>query len=370
MQKIQRALHSLKMYQAREEHQMIDLGSRASQMADALIKEAKDKRKKKNQENLERQIRQGYCDQVWPSKNNDIIKIGLITEENPLFVINEFKDKKRRYERQIQIRTSHGKQILTQRVIIGQRKDSTKTFGVLTQKHQESLYRLTDLWQRAGCKLASINGNRHAILDVSAYKLTKALCGNDSALGYANMRAIIEDLQTIPITIENAFTHTGISKIDEFTILNVEWHTKQNKKRTTSQARIQFASGVTDGFIYGRVKPISFKTYLGLRKNRKHRFSTAVLLYRILDDELATKDSYHITLQSLLKRLGMLPCEYKSQRKQRLISAFKDVDQSLILEDTHKVVLELSLSKDASQDDYVLKARRKKIESVSDEPVR
>ena len=320
----------------------------AQEVVQGFLEKAKHKRREEEEQDAKRQISLGYCDNVWLSEEDSIIKTELTIEDNPLFVINSFKEKSRHYQRQI--RTVDGK-ILTQQVRVGQRKDSPRAFGVLKEKHQEALYKLIDLWQRTGCKLALVSNRPRAMLATSSYQLAKSLCGNDSSPSYKYTRSIIEDLESIPISIENAFTRNGISFM-EFTVLNVEWHGGGSLNRGSSKVVILFSSMITEGFMHGHVKAFSLETYLNLDSSRTNKCSSAKLLHRIFDRELATKEKYNIALAPLMERLGMKRYQHKSQRKQKIAPALASLSNSLIIADTYRVSLELRLSRDGK--DYVL----------------
>ena len=309
------------------------------------------KRRQREEHETKRQTELGYCDNVWLAKAESAVKIELVTEDNPLFVVNSYKAMSRSYSRPI--KTSNG-QNLTQKIQIGQRPGRKKQFGVLKQSHQEFLYFLVHLWQKGGCKLVNVDGHPRAVLNTTYYQLALAVCGNTSSKSYDYVRSALEDLESIPIYIENAFTREGIAHVT-FIILNAEVRKEvQNTTRSLSQITILFSSVITESFIHGHVKTLSLETYMELDNNKRNRLSSTKLLHRILDRELATKNRYNVALVPLFERLGMSAYKHKSQRKQKIQPTIDCLNKSLILADTHKVSVTLRLSRDGK--DFVLVA--------------
>jgi hypothetical protein len=89
---------------------------------------------------------------------------------------------------------------------------------------------------------------------------------------------------------------------------------------------------------------------------RGRRAELACLLYTLFDHELATKDTYHITLTALAERYGMTHQRYKSDRKRPFAHAARLLDGQPILGEKYRLQVQLRDAADGK--DYVLVARR------------
>jgi hypothetical protein len=67
------------------------------------------------------------------------------------------------------------------------------------------------------------------------------------------------------------------------------------------------------------------------------RKGVAQLLYTMLDYELASKDTFHISLLKISERLGLSQYRFKSKRKEKFKSSINMVNGSPILDGKYKI---------------------------------
>lgn len=277
----------------------------------------------------------------------------LTVEQASLFVSNDFRGDRHTTEQKIVHPDT--KQSGVRRVTVGTGvSDKQDSFGVLRQIHQEAYHKLLELWGHAGLPvLASKNNSRigYGQIVTSGYAIVTAIRGgalfaddgnpirpaNHSGKDYARVRQLVRDLASIPIVVE-ARWDSGSHERVEFTLLQgITWKERKEAgfelSEESEEVSILFSDIVTRGFLDHEVKVMLMQPYEDLgakdgegRKKRGNRAEMARLLYRHVEGQLASKDTYTVNLDNLAERLGFARYRFKSDQIRKMKPAITAID--------------------------------------------
>ena len=113
-----------------------------------------------------------------------------------------------------------------------------------------------------------------------------------------------------------------------------------------SKVTITFSEFITNNFLLREIKSLMLSPYLSLKD--KGGKGTAQLLYSMLDYELSSKKTFHISFINLANRLGVRSYNYKSQRKQKMEPIIRSVAGKEILSGTSLVRSKIYQNEDKS----------------------
>lgn len=226
----------------------------------------------------------------------------LTLDQLPLFVVNSFKGTSRTLSISIKL---DDETTVEQTFSVGASAKGKigdgKGRGVLKQAHQDAFYRLLWKWGELGYPLAA-DGLGELTMTVGA--LVKLISGDDAEHRYARANELVRDLSSIPVSLANVHTRSGLMSVEEFTLVHLmEWSERSVDTKTRapragghSLVRILFSRVVTDGFLIAEVKALLLGVYdsLGAESHGRHA-EVARLLYPILDHELASKRQNHVS---------------------------------------------------------------------------
>lgn len=331
---------------------------------DGLLERIAEKERAEREAEIAQQKAQGRVSIIpMPKVPTRPFRSELTVERHAIFVANSYKGDFWRYERTINHPDS-GEPVV-QRITVGKIDEGDRARGILTQSHQEVLYRVLALWDEQGYPLALWEGEHYGVITTTPYELVNAICGGDAAPHYRRARRLLRDLSSVPIVLENGYTLQGIKDRDEFTLLSIiDWQERKVDKKTgrprpgeKSEVRVMLSRLVTEGFLRKNVKQLLLGPYKQLGAGRRGpQAGLARLLYARLDNELAGKDEYHVRPEELAKRVGLAPQRYRSKRREQFSDAVRLLDGKIIQGERYKVRVELRESDD--KQDYVLVARR------------
>lgn len=250
--------------------------------------------------------------------------------------------------------------VVTRKLTVGKTNKDDEPRGVLKQIHQDVFYRLMQLWGKLGYKLGTIEGKTYGLLTITPYQLVTAIRGNRSEREYRRVQNLLQDLVSIPVVLETEYLSRKENDRLQFTLLNgVEWkelaidkETHRPKPGGKSEVTILFSSMVTEGFLDKHYKTLLGAPYRSLGSKGE----LARLLYPYLDAQLATKDHFHIKLQSLEERFGLTQHSKLSYRKRQFENAVKSLNGKMIKSEEY--ALRVHLRESSEEDDYILVAKR------------
>ncbi len=306
----------------------------------------------------------------------------LTVEQASLFVSNDFRGDRQTTEQKIVHPDT--KQSGVRRVTVGTGVgDKQGSFGVLRQIHQEAYHKLLELWGNAGLPvLASKSNSRvgYGQIVTSGYAIVAAIRGgalfaddgnltrpaNHSGKDYARVRQLVRDLASIPIVVE-AQWDSGSHERVEFTLLQgVTWkERKEAGSEPTEEVSLLFSDIVTRGFLDHDVKIMLMQPYEDLgakdgegRKKRGNRAEMARLLYRHVEGQLASKDTYTANLDTIAERLGFARYRFKSDQIRKMKPAITAIDGLPILAAQRKGLLMRTSIGTGAEGQPMLLARR------------
>ena len=317
------------------------------------------------------QVERGRCNVVpFPVVATQPFRSELSVEQNSLFVANRYKGHCFVREWEVQHPSGSGEPV-QKKLTVGEPDPKAGGYGVLKQIHQDVFYKLLQLWEERQHELeeaAKEDGKEARVVGsftVSAYKLVMAIRGNDGAAHYRRVHTLLRQLASIPVRLETTYPWQSSKDIAEFTLLdgvsweatNIDVDTLRPKDGGKYEVHIRFSKFVTEGFMKKRVKALLATPYEQLAApGRGGTGELAKLLYPYLDSQLATKESYHVRLESLLAHFGLATYRHKSKRKEKISHALAALRGAAIL--GGRYVLRLSLRESADGKDYVLLAHR------------
>lgn len=333
----------------------------ATRMDAREAEEAKAKREKDRTE----QIDLGFCNVIpFPKRVvTQPFRSELTIEKHSIFVSNQHKGEF--FVREWSTQHPQSEERIEHRLTVGRTDKGERSWGVLTQVHQDVFYKLLKLWGDQNYPLVGNKpGQTYGSIAVTAYELVMLLRGSNSVREYRRVRTLLQELVSIPVVIENAYTWQGLQDRLQFTLLNgVTWsdrgvdkETKLPKRGGESKVTILFSDVVTEGFLQKHVKTLLLDPYQSLGTGSRARGEIARLLYPLLDAQLSTKENYHVRLQSLVERFGLPTYRYKSRRKQCFDPAVQLLNGKLIYGERYRMRVHLQETED--REDYMLVARR------------
>lgn len=272
--------------------------------------------------------------------------------------------------RKFKLETIHKRQHIVQTVTIGDTwADRGKGYGVLTTRHQRALFVLQQIWQQQGGRIALLNDVRRGTLCCSSWDLEQALFGTHGGREKRMARAIIQELSSIPVLIENYVASDGsIYDLDITGLLGgAEFKSSRRGSRTQlgfPWVEIFLSSIITRAFEERAVKPLDMRVLAGFKTNG------AALLYPKLDYFLATHDETELTLQHLVERFGLdqINGEMRklSIRKRYFEPVAQELSGSPLSSDGYVIDATLQPTKDGT--DLKLVARRKSVRQSQKKP--
>ncbi len=362
-------------------NEFIDLAAKSEAAREKAQREEAQRQEEVVQAELAKQVEDGRCNIVpLPNVATRPFRAELYTESMPLFVSNSYKGESRVYEREL--KHPQTSEPILDRIIVGKAARRDKERGVLKQEHQECWYKLLKLWDEQGYALETDKATM-GVLKMSQYKLVMALIGDDSAKAYGRANRLLADLSGIPIQRSQTYLWQGKSDKVSFKLVdgvtwvaeNVDTKTMLPRPGGRAEVTVSFSAFVTEQFLRKRVKQLLLTPYLELsatdrelsahtkaasqgpaRPRGGRRSALAPLLYAKLDHELASKDRYHIRLETLLSELGMATYRYKSKRKEKVDPSLERLNGKPIVGE--KYTLCVSLREATNGKDFILEAER------------
>jgi len=215
-----------------------------------------------------------------------------------LFAPDRSRLKWRRFETTI----THEGRPLKQRVTVGE--PDSKVSGVLTARHQRALFVLQELWQRQGGRVALQGGHRVGLVCASSWELEEALFGAHGGRQKKLARALIHELNAIPVHFEGIPLPDG--SVGELYLTGLV-HGATFAGRTNRSgdqlglpwAEITLSPWLLRAWENEDVKPIDVRVLDQLSSD------LAQLLYPKLDWLLSRHDRAEFRLQGLVERLGL-----------------------------------------------------------------
>lgn len=278
----------------------------------------------------------------------------LTIERNPLFVVNGFKGTF--FERSSPTLDPATGEVVFSRLIVGKMHPRDEGHGVLRQAHQAALYRLLQLWDRAGYPLIRDvrpdGGVREmGVVHTTPYELVTMICpGDDSADAYTRARRLLSELRQTPIYLENVQTWAGwLPDVSFYLLGEMDWRTRRVDRktgrpdsRTTSSVVIQFSEFITSAFQSGYFRVLLGQQYDATSSSQgRKRGELAPLLYAHLDEKLDHDAEYRVSLRELSERFGATRYEQKSRQRSQFAAALRTLQGTLLHQSSCKLQLEL-----------------------------
>jgi len=316
--------------------------------------------KKKNEEilaEIQAQKNTGHCALIpFPLKENKV-RSELTIERHALFAANTFKGDFRKYERKV--RNPHTGEHFLLRVEIGDSDGGGR--GVLKQRHQEAFYKLSQIWSEQEYRIEEDKRSAFGSIELSVYDLVHRLKGDDSGQNYKKALQLLKEMSSIRVNIKRINIDEDTCDIQDFSLLSYEWHARSFSEKTLrprsdgeSMVHIRFSDFITDNFLRKNVKSLMLSPYFSLKD--KAGKGIAQLIYTMLDYELASKNSFHISLANLSNRLGLTHYKYKSDRKRKLDPIVRLLGGKIILDGEYKIQAHLEEAEDKR--DWILLAKK------------
>lgn len=268
--------------------------------------------------------------------------------------------------RELHVRTSHEGHDVLQTIRIGDRfAESGTGYGVLKVRHQRALFGLQHLWQKQGGRLARVDGVRRGMVCASSWDLEEVLFGSHGGKQKRIVRALIQQLASIPVAIENYVSSDGhLCSLDVTGLIaGAEF---LGSRRTAAPGQLGFpwveiylSSIVTRAFEQNAVKPINLRVLNTLRSD------LSALLYPKVDYLLAANPETEMRLDGLVEKLGLLDKKLHQPRYRHHIFtpvAAELNGQPLSLDG---YVIDAKLVQTNDGRDHKLVTRRKKAPKVS-----
>lgn len=321
--------------------------------------QAKQKEDEQTLAEINAQKAEGRCNLIpFPLKENKV-RSDLSVERHAIFAANTFKGDFRCYERSFKDQQTGENFIL--KIEVGDRK--IKGLGVLKQKHQESFYKLSQIWSQQNYCIEEEKEEKTILgsIELSIYDLVQKLRGDDAGHHYQSAMQLLREMAMIRVCIKKINLDDDTCDMKEFTLLSYGLDatrfnetTLKTKPGGTSKVNIRFSKFVTDNFLRKNIKALMLGPYLSLED--KGRKGVAQLLYTMLDYELSTKEKFNISLKNLYNRLGLAEYKYKSDRKRKLESAVEQLKKQKILDGEYEIEAYFIESED--KEDWIFIARR------------
>lgn len=227
-----------------------------------------------------------------------------------LFAPDRSRLKWRRFEQTI---THNGKRLI-QRITIGE--PDSKISGVLTARHQRALFALQDLWQRQGGRIARQGQHRVGLVSVSSWELEEALFGAHGGKQKRMCRALIHELNAIPVHFEGIPLPDG--EIGDFYMSGLV-HGAIFAGRSDGSGRqlgmpwaeITLSPWLLRAWEEEDVKPLDLRVLDQLSSD------LAKLLYPKLDWYLAGHRQVELKLLGLVEKLGLTNAQMRQRAYRR-----------------------------------------------------
>lgn len=261
--------------------------------------------------------------------------------------------------RDFYVHTEHRGRRLVQRIRIGDRFSEPGTgYGVLKARHQRMLFALQDLWQKQGGRLAIVDGARIGVVRGSSCDLEARLFGSHGGQQKRIVRALVQQLASIPVEITNYIGQDGeVHDMDITGLLDgaTFCRTRHGGQRGAPWIEIYLSAIITRAFDAKSIKPVN------LRVLNEFRSDLAALLYPKIDYYLAANPETEMRLDGLVAKLG-LSGNQLHQLKYRM-RKFAPVVAELNGKPLSKegYIIEAKLVPTSDGLDYKLVARRKKL---------
>lgn len=263
--------------------------------------------------------------------------------------------------RELKIQTSHNQQKIVQTIRIGDAfARSGNSYGILKTRHQKLLFAMQDLWQKQGGRTAIVNGVRQGRLCASSWDLEQAMFGAHGGEQKRLIRAMVQQLSSIPVCIENYIGPDGeVFDLDiSGLVLGAEFRTSRRRSGATQMgfpwAEIYFSSVITRAFEQQAIKPVNLRVLGQLR-------DIATLLYPKIDCLLASNPETEMRLDGLVEKLGLSGSQLveKAYRRRRFQPIVKELNDQPLSKEGYSIKAKLVPTKDGR--DYKLVAERKRV---------
>jgi hypothetical protein len=263
--------------------------------------------------------------------------------------------------REFRVRTSHEGRDVVQTIRIGDRfAESDTGYGVLKVRHQRALFGLQHLWQKQGGKLAQVNGVRRGIVCTSSWDLEDVLFGTHGGKQKRIVRALIQQLASIPVAIENYIGPDGhISDLDvSGLIAGAEF---QNSRRASASGQLEFpwveicfSSIITRAFEQSAVKPLNMRVLKDMRSD------LSALLYPKADYLLSTNSETELRLDGLVEKLGLSGDQFHQPgyRLRKFVPVAEELNGQPLSLDGYMIEAKLVPTTDSRDHKLVLRRRK------------
>lgn len=263
--------------------------------------------------------------------------------------------------REVSIPTIYKGRCITQVVRIGDRfAGAGQGYGILTTRHQRAIFILQELWQKQGGRLALVNDVKRGTVCASSWELEEMLFGSHGGRQKRMVRAIIQELASIPVEVKNYIGPDGeVQDIDVSGLLAGAEFRSSRRNCDKQQlgfpwAEIYLSSIVTRAFEKHAVKPINITVLKCFKKD------ISALLYPKLDYYLSNHTEVEMRLDNLIERLGLTGEQLLQPSYRR--RKFEPIAEELTGQplSSRGYVIDAKIEKTADGDDHKLVARRRR----------
>ena len=223
-----------------------------------------------------------------------------------LFAPDRSRRKWRRFEQTI---THNGKR-LRQRITVGE--PDSKISGVLTTRHQRALFVLQALWQAQGGRVARQGNRRVGLVTCSSWELEHALFGAHGGKQKRMARALIHELNAIPVHFEGIPLPDG--SIGDLYLTGLVQGAlfagrrgESGKQLGMPWVEITLSPWLLEAWEKEDVKPLNIGVLDQLSSD------LAKLLYPKLDWLLAKHERAELALEGLVEKLGLANARMRQQ---------------------------------------------------------
>ena len=207
--------------------------------------------------------------------------------------------------REFKVRTRHQDEDIIQTIRIGDHfAEAGQGYGILKARHQRLLFALQELWQNQGGRLARVDGIRRGVVCASSWELEEILFGSHGGRQKRILRSLIQQLSSIPVSIDNYIGSDGNLTDLDLTGLISGAEFRGASRGSKSQlgfpwVEIYLSSVITRAFEQSAVKPLNLRVLGDLKGD------VAALLYPKIDYYLATNSETEMRLDGLVEKLGL-----------------------------------------------------------------
>ena len=262
--------------------------------------------------------------------------------------------------RELMVRVQHGGREILQTIRIGDRFAEAGTgYGILKARHQRMLFAMQELWQKQGGRLARVNGVRQGCLCASSWELEQAMFGTHGGREKRLIRAMVQQLSSIPVEIRNYIGPDGEPCDLDITGLILGAEFNSSRRGDAGQmgfpwVEVYFSSVITRAFEQQAVKPLNLKVLGELR-------DTAALLYPKIDYLLANNSVTEMRLDGLVEKLGLAggQLSQRAYRRRKFQAVVDELKGQPLSKEGYVIDARLVPTADGRDHKFVAERRRK-----------